>query len=110
MPSRAVLKVAARHETRCESPITCHCSLESKRGAIQRVKDREIIADDLSKAGRSWGCVSAVGSRGRPIWIADAYRGDGQRFAVRAGENYRLESGDSRLTREGGGHIAFARK
>jgi hypothetical protein len=29
---------------------------------------------------------------------------------VRAGENYRLESGDSGLTREGGGHIAFAHK
>jgi hypothetical protein len=34
----------------------------------------------------------------------------GQRFVVRAGENYRLESGDSGLTREGGGHIAFAHK
>src|SRR5881398_3835137 len=30
------------------------------------------IADNLSKAGWSWGCVSAVDSNGRTIWIADA--------------------------------------
>jgi hypothetical protein len=46
----------------------------------------EIIADNLSKAGWSWGCVSAVDSRGRTIWIADAHRGDGKRFVVRADE------------------------
>jgi hypothetical protein len=44
----------------------------------------EIIADNLSKAGWSWGCVSAVTSEGRIIWIADAHRGDGRRFVVRA--------------------------
>jgi hypothetical protein len=27
-----------------------------------------------------------VDSRGRTIWIADAHRGDGKRFAVRADE------------------------
>jgi hypothetical protein len=36
----------------------------------------EIIADNLSKAGWSWGCVSAIDSNGRTIWIADAHRGD----------------------------------
>ena len=41
----------------------------------------EIIADNLSKAGWSWGCVSAVDSNGHTIWIADAHR-DGKRFAV----------------------------
>jgi len=46
----------------------------------------EIIADNLSKAGRSWGCVSALDSRGRTIWIADAHRSDGKRFIVRADE------------------------
>jgi len=46
----------------------------------------EIIADNLSKARWSWGCLSAVDSRGRTIWIADAHRGDGQRFVVRADE------------------------
>src|ERR1700746_3370514 len=33
--------------------------------------------DNLSKAGWSWGCVSAVDFEGRTIWIADAHRGDG---------------------------------
>jgi hypothetical protein len=46
----------------------------------------EIIADNLSKAGWSWGCVSAIDSNGRTIWIADAHRDDGKRFVVRAGE------------------------
>jgi hypothetical protein len=47
------------------------------------VKYWEIIADNLSKAGWSWGCVSAVDCSGRTIWIADAHRGDGKRFVVR---------------------------
>ncbi len=46
----------------------------------------EIIADNLNKAGWSWGCVSAVDCEGRTIWIADAHRGDGQRFVVHAEE------------------------
>ena len=50
------------------------------------VKHWEIIADNLSKAGWSWGCVSALDSRGRTIWIADAHRDDGKRFVVRADE------------------------
>ncbi len=50
------------------------------------MKNWEIIADNLSKAVWSWGCVSALDSNGRTIWIADAYRGDGKRFAVRADE------------------------
>jgi hypothetical protein len=33
----------------------------------------EIIADKLSKAGWSWGCVSAIDSNGRTIWIVDAH-------------------------------------
>jgi hypothetical protein len=32
---------------------------------------------------RSWGCVAAIDSHGRTIWIADAHRGDGQRFVAR---------------------------
>jgi hypothetical protein len=44
-----------------------------------------IIADNLSKSGWSWGCVSAVDCNRRTIWIADAHR-DGQRFMVRADE------------------------
>jgi hypothetical protein len=50
------------------------------------VKDWEIIADNLSRAGWSWGCVSTVDAKGRTIWITDAHRGDGQRFVVHADE------------------------
>jgi hypothetical protein len=50
------------------------------------VKYWEIIADNLSKAGWSWGCVSAIDCNGRTIFVADAHRGDGKRFIVRADE------------------------
>ncbi len=50
------------------------------------MKSWEIIANNLSKAGWSWGCVSAVDSQGRTIWIADAHRDDGKRFIMRADE------------------------
>ena len=46
----------------------------------------EIIADNLSKAGWSLGWVSAIDSKGRTIWIADAHRDDGRRFIVHADE------------------------
>jgi hypothetical protein len=46
------------------------------------MKDWEIIADNLSKAGWSWGCLSAIDPEGRIIWIADAHR-DGKRYVVR---------------------------
>jgi hypothetical protein len=39
-----------------------------------------------SKSGWSWGCVSAVDSKARTIFVADAHRGDGKRFVVRADE------------------------
>ncbi len=51
------------------------------------MKSCEIIADDLSKAGWSWGCVSAINSNGRTFWIADAHR-DGKRFVVHAEEKF----------------------
>jgi hypothetical protein len=50
------------------------------------VKYWEIIADNLSKAGWSWGCVSAIDSSGRTIFVADAHHGDGKRLDVRADE------------------------
>jgi hypothetical protein len=50
------------------------------------MKHWEIIADNLSKAGWSLGCVSAIDSNGQTIWIADAHRDDGKRFVVRADE------------------------
>jgi hypothetical protein len=46
----------------------------------------EIIADNLHKAGWSLGWVSAIDSKGRTIWIADAHRDDGRHFIVRADE------------------------
>jgi hypothetical protein len=54
----------------------------------------EIIADNLSKAGWSWGCVATINSNGRTIWIVDAHRVDGKRFVVHAEEKlaFPLES------------------
>ena len=53
---------------------------------MRDVKYWEIIADNLKKAGWSLGWASAVDFQGRTIWIADAHRGDGKRFVVRADE------------------------
>jgi Circularly permutated YpsA SLOG family len=51
-----------------------------------RAKYWEIIADNLSKTGWSWGCVATVDANGRTIWIVDAHRDDGKRFVVHADE------------------------
>jgi hypothetical protein len=59
--------------------------VETKNGRIRPVKSWEIVADNLSKAGWSWGCISAIDANGRTIWIADAHR-EGKRFVVRADE------------------------
>ena len=53
---------------------------------MRLVKDREIIADNLSKAGWSWGCVSAIDPKGRTIWMVDAHRDNGKRLVVHADE------------------------
>jgi hypothetical protein len=45
----------------------------------RRVKYWEIIADNLSKAGWSLGCVSTINSKGQTIFVADAHRDDGRR-------------------------------
>lgn len=47
------------------------------------VKCWEIIADSLSEAGWSWGCVAAKDSRGGDLFIVDASR-HGQRYVVRS--------------------------
>ena len=60
----------------------------------------EIIADNLRKAGWSWGCVSALDSNGRIIFIADAHRGNGKRFIVTADEKLRAFLELQRVTRE----------
>jgi hypothetical protein len=46
----------------------------------------EMIADNLSKAGWSWGCVATVDRDGRTIFVADAHRDDDKRFVVHADE------------------------
>jgi hypothetical protein len=44
----------------------------------------EIIVNKIIKAGFSVGWVSALDEYGRTVWVADAHRGDGERFVVRA--------------------------
>ena len=44
----------------------------------------ELVADRLSKAGFSWGCVSTINFSGKTIFVADAHRDDGRRFIVHA--------------------------
>jgi hypothetical protein len=56
-----------------------------KEAQSYRVKYWETIADNLSKAGWSWGCVSAIDLEGRTIWIVDAH-GYGKRFVVHSDE------------------------
>jgi hypothetical protein len=64
----------------------CHCVVERENGRIRRVKHWEAIADNLSKAGFSWGCSSESDSTGRVLFTADAYARDGRRFTVLADE------------------------
>jgi hypothetical protein len=54
-------------------------------GASQSRRFREADAH-LKKRDWSWGCVSAIDSNGRTIWIVDAHRDDGKRFVVHADE------------------------
>ena len=60
----------------------------------------ELIADKLSKAGWSWGCVATVTIEGRIIWVADAHRDDGKRFIVTADEKLGAFLELQRVTRE----------
>jgi hypothetical protein len=50
------------------------------------MKDWEIIADNIKKAGWSYGYVSTIDSNGRTIFVVDAHRDDGKRFIVHADE------------------------
>ena len=60
----------------------------------------EAIADNLSKAGWSWGCVATVDSNGQTIFVADAHRDNGKRFIVTADEKLRAFLELQRVTRE----------
>ena len=61
--------------------------------------DRAVVSL-LSKADWSWGCISAIDSEGRTIWIADAHRCGGQRSVVRADEKLTAFLELQRVTRE----------
>jgi len=76
------LELPAAHEY--EAKLKAEKDEKANQFRISDAKYREIIADNLSKAGWSWGWVSAVSSAGRTIWAVDAHRGDGKRFVVRA--------------------------
>jgi hypothetical protein len=75
--------------------------VERKNGKIRRVKSWEAVAEKLSKAGWSWGCLSAVDRDGRTIWIVDAHRDNGKRFVVRAEEKLTGFLELERVTRAG---------
>jgi hypothetical protein len=60
----------------------------------------EIIADNLSKSGWSCGCVSAIDSNGRTIWIVDAHQDNGKRFVARSDEMLSAVLELERVTRE----------
>ena len=46
----------------------------------------EMIADDLTLHGWTWGYVSLVDAEGRTLFNVDAHRDDGKRFVVRSDE------------------------
>jgi hypothetical protein len=50
------------------------------------VKYWELVADKLSRAGWTWGCVATVDARGRTIFVADAHRDNGKHSVVPADE------------------------
>jgi hypothetical protein len=83
-----------------------HCKLalwlQTDFDIIGRVKYWEIIADNLSKAGWSWGCVATVDSNGQTIFVADAHRDNGKRFIVTADEKLTAFLELERVTRESG--------
>ena len=75
-------------------------TLRKRRYARRKMEGWELVADKLSKAGWSWGCISAVDSNGQTIWIADAHRDDGKRFVARSDEKLTAFLELERVTRE----------
>ena len=72
----------------------------AKRQNPINVKQWELIADKLSKAGWTWGCVATIDSSGRTIFVADAHRHDGKRFVVRSEEKLTVFLELERITYE----------
>ena len=62
----------------------------------------EIIADNLSASGWSWGCSSQIDSTGRVLYMADAYSGDGRRFIILSDEKLSAFLELERATRKSG--------
>jgi len=60
----------------------------AKKAESVDVRSWERIADKLSKAGWTWGCVATVDAHGRTIFVADAHRGDGKRYVVHADDKF----------------------
>ncbi len=60
----------------------------------------EVIADNLSKAGWSWGCVSAVDCNGQTIFVADAHRDNRKRLVARSKEKLTAFLELERITHE----------
>jgi hypothetical protein len=58
------------------------------------------IADKLSKAGWTWGCVATIDPSGRTIFVADAHRNDGKRYVVHADEKLSAFLELERITHE----------
>jgi hypothetical protein len=58
------------------------------------------LADKLSASGWSWGCISAVDSEGRTLWIVDAHRDTSRRFVVRSDEKLTAFLELERITHE----------
>ena len=48
----------------------------------RHVRRWQAVAEELSRAGLSWGCASEIDSSGRIIFTAEAYSHDGRRFIV----------------------------
>jgi hypothetical protein len=61
----------------------------SKKCNVMRAKTREALGSHREQSQQSrleLGLLSAVDSKGRTIWIADAHRDDGKQFIVKADE------------------------
>ena len=80
------IQTAQSRESLRPIQITLSLPCGEQRRHNPSMKYWEIIADNLSKAGWSWGCVLAIDRNGQTIFVADAHRDDGKRFVVHADE------------------------
>src|SRR5438094_9804726 len=64
----------------------CTARIMPNYSAFRKRNRSGTAADNLKKRGWSWGCVSALDSEGRTIWIVDAHRDNGKCLIVRADE------------------------